>query len=160
MSEEEQSAADRLDLAISAIEAPVVQLTDYSRRTRALVWALSASVVVDMTLTALVVMFAVQAHGAARAAQQADEATRKFTSLVAYRSCDGRNQFRTLDLKRWLFILDLYSAQAPPRETPEAKAFRLGQADRLRSYITEADAAENCATYVSSAQSAAPRPKE
>lgn len=154
----EASSADRLDAAFAAIEQPVTDLRKYGRRTRALVWSLTASLAADLLLTFFVVFFAVRASDAADHANEATEATQRLTIKFTGLACEARNDFKELDLKRWLYVLQI-SAAGPPGESPSARKVRLGQAAQFREYISDADAAEDCTAKVHAVQDAQKTPR-
>lgn len=111
---EEPSAAQRYDEAIDAIEAPFTAASTYAHRTRRLVWALAASLALDIALT---VMFSVALHRVsdltAAAEQQAAESS---DYLIA--SCVMGNKSRADNRHLWAEILAL---AAPPPTSPQAR---------------------------------------
>lgn len=132
----EPTAADRYDEAVSAIEAPVIELYERANRNRMMIRLLAISIVLDVVLsvvTGFATIYAIHASNVANSATKA-----------AGIACTSRNDFKALDLARWQYIVKLSAGNAPKTATPAEKAATAKQTKDFEAFIGKADAPEAC----------------
>jgi hypothetical protein len=132
MSEEIPHAADRIDEAVAAIERPVTELYVYSRRTRRLLIAMFVSLAFDVIVSALLTVFAFQAHDTAHRAHLLTNRIGGLSRDRAFVACIERNKYKALDKERWERALTMVSAE-------QQRQFR-----SFKDYIGSVDSPENC----------------
>ena len=131
---EEESVADRYDRAVTAIEQPVRQLADDVITTKQHQRLIILVLVLDILLSIGIGFGFIQVRAASSQSKQA-----------IYATCLAGNTFRSDDLKRWLFILELSSKNPPPpHQTAAQKKQQEQQAETFRQFIVQADAPRVC----------------
>lgn len=131
-SERMVTAADRLDKAMDVVEAPVRKVSAETHRLGGMVRLLLILALVEGLGLAGLGWVALVAHDAS------DRAT---AAILA--SCEATNDFRRLDLARWLYVLDL-SKEAPLRGTPAEQRAQVERSLRFENYVRAADELRDC----------------
>ena len=103
------AVARRLASAVEALGVKVENLAAYGHRNRRMIWGLIISIVLDLALTVVVAVFAVQAHDANTAAVAASQ------SELAL--CQAGNIARAQQVKLWTHLLSLPPAPGSPPRT-------------------------------------------
>lgn len=135
MTSDPSSTADRFDAAMDAIEAPITHLAKVARQNRVLIFGLAGSLVFDIGLSIVLGVVAVHANNAANLANSVNKA--------ALTACHARNDFKRLDLDRWTTIVTEFAAK-PKDQTEAEKALTAKQTAKFVTYISKADAPEQC----------------
>jgi hypothetical protein len=130
--------AQALTEALTGTREQVAALTAAVRRSRRHIVALAVSLLLDVALTVVVAIFAVQAHSASDRATRADvSVTQLHASQVA--GCQAGNQQRAEQIGLWEHI---YSLAKSGKKLTAAQR----RADNaLIAYIRKTFAAKNCA---------------
>lgn len=138
----------------SALQKTVDEITGYSRRTRKVMWALAASLVLDITLTVVLSIVAFQAHGTADTnSQLVQEVHMQQVALHAAQlsACAGGNTFRADQNVIWKdFIRILTTPTATSTKAQVAKADKL--AAQFLAYVSTVNHAVNCAKLYGSGE--------
>lgn len=155
-------AEDDLDKRFEeAVEQPINKLVNDQDKTRKMVWVVVGSLIFDLIYSAVLGFIALSAAStadkaneaaliaqvAAMEAKLATERANEATKRAAYTSCESGNDFRELDLQRWLYVLKIAS-QPDPDETPAQRQRTLEQNKKFKSYIVRADKLRDCKTFV------------
>lgn len=125
------AAAIRLQGSVIDLKEEIAALRDYGQRSRKIIWSLAVSLVLDVLLSIVVVVVAIQAKDAntlAQANQQTQIAT-----------CESTNQSRQVAVNLWRYVLDA-SAKDPKNQTPE----RVKQIEDFRAYMESAYQPRDC----------------
>lgn len=147
-------AAGDLAAALQGIGASIGRLDSYGKRNRHLIWSLGVSLVLDVLLTVVVAVFAVQAHDATTSATAA-----KATAAAVHQSnvsaCQAGNDARTQQAKLWEFVESLIRppAHANPQKLREDKAVIAA----LELHVRETFQPRNC-TRIYRLRTAPPNP--
>jgi hypothetical protein len=111
------AAAVRLAGAVEALGGKVEGLAAYGKKNRHLIWGLVVSLVVDLALTVVVAVFAVQAHDANTSAQAA-RAVAAVAQANNRNLCLSGNASRAQQHGLWLYLFQL---AGPPKTAQGAK---------------------------------------
>lgn len=144
-----------------AVEQPITRLASDQDKTRKMVWVVVGSLVFDLVYSAVLGFVALSAAStadkaneaalvaqvAALEAKLATERANEATRRAAFTSCESGNDFRELDLQRWLYVLKIAS-QPDPDETPAQRQRTLEQNAKFKSYIVRADKLRDCEALV------------
>lgn len=95
------ATARSLTGALTGMTDQLKALTAYGKRNRHMIWALAISITLDILLTAVVAITAIQAHDASASSAQTRNAT-----IV---SCRQTNVARAENLQLWDYLLSLSS---------------------------------------------------
>ena len=130
-------AANEVVQAIDSLRKEIASAQKYGRRNRALIWAVGASMVLDVILSIALIALYGQTHDAAQLAKQASSA-----QVV---SCRAGNEARSLQTQLWNTILAF-----PPTtsETPAQAQEREKRVTEFRLYIKDAFAQQDCEKLV------------
>jgi hypothetical protein len=127
------AAAERLQDSMTDLRTDVSMLRTYGQHNRRYIWGLVVSLVLDLALSIVVAVFAVQASEASSVANQSRQAQRT--------TCEAANQARAVSVQLWSYVLDATSKE-PQNQTPERKA----QVAQFRTYMESAYAQRDCAS--------------
>jgi hypothetical protein len=108
------ATAERLSTRLEGVRAELEQVNRYGRRSRHIIWGLSISLVVDILLTVLISVVAVQANNASNTAGNA------FASNQAL--CKATNTSRHQQVALWTYLIDLSLSSNPKPRTAKQKA--------------------------------------
>lgn len=125
------AAADRLQDSMTDLRAEITTLRTYGQRNRRYILGLVVSLALDLALSIVVAVFAVQANEASSLANQNRQAQRT--------ACEAGNQARGVSVQLWNYVLDATSRE-PQNETPERKALIA----KFRTYMESAYAQRDC----------------
>jgi hypothetical protein len=128
-----ESAADKYDRAVTAIEEPVRKLANDVITNKQHVRLITLVLVLDLVLSLGIGVGLFQARAASKQAKAS-----------VYATCLAGNAFRADDLKRWLFILDLSSKNPQPDRTAAQKRQAQQQSEVFRRFIVQADTPRVC----------------
>lgn len=126
--DEALATAGRLTGALEGMSGELERLNDYGHRSRQLIWLTIISLAIDLVVTVIVAVFAVQAHEANITA------TANHASNLA--ACRAGNVTRAGEVRVWEHLLSL----VPP---PSAKARKLDA--EFIAYVKNVWAPRNCA---------------
>lgn len=126
-------AAIGLTKAVDALAGKVEALAAYGHRNRRMIWGLIISIILDLALTVVVAVFAVQAHDANTAARVASQ------SELAL--CRAGNVARAQQVKLWTHLLSLPPAPGSP---PRSKA-QQQEIAAFGAYVQSIFRARDCA---------------
>lgn len=131
------AAAGKLSGSLDTMSRELRRLSEYGRNSRHMILALGVSLVLDLALTVIVAIFAVQAHDASDAATTATS-----TARHAYASnkalCVASNTSRRQTIQVWVHLLD----EAGPPKTAASRRFE----DSFIAYLNKTYAPRNCST--------------
>jgi hypothetical protein len=101
-------AARRLADSLDGVRRELREVKEQGRRNRHLIWGLAVSLLLDVTLTVVVALVAVQAHSASSTASQA------YASNQAL--CTATNTARVQQVELWTYLLNLTKGPETPAE--------------------------------------------
>lgn len=133
------AAAEQLEHSMTALASDVRGLSAYGHRNRAMIWGLVISLAIDLVLSVILGVVAVQASSASRAATEATSASAQ-NRQNAQVTCEVGNESRRLQTQLWTYVLDLTSKA--PNPTPAQKQ----QVAQFRAYINQVYAPRDCTT--------------
>jgi hypothetical protein len=122
-------AARRLTDSLHGVQNELRRVKKQGRKNTHLIWGLAVSLILDVTLTVVVALVAVQAHSASDTASQA------YASNQAL--CTATNSSRLQQIELWSYLLDL--TKGP--ETPAEKKV----IDEFTTYLHKVFAPRDCA---------------
>jgi len=125
------AAADRLQDSMTDLRADMSTLQAYGQHNRRYIWGLVVSLALDVALSIVVAVFAVQASEASSLANQNRQAQRT--------TCEAGNQARAVSIQLWNYVLDA-TKDDPRNQTPERKALIA----KFRTYMESAYAQRDC----------------
>ncbi len=124
-----RQAADRLSISMQGLREEIVGLRSYGERNRRLIWGLLVSLALDLILSIVVAVVAVQAAETSSAASQ--------NRQMQISSCEAGNQARMVSTQLWNYVLDLSERNI---QTPEQRQ-RIAE---FRQYMTTSLAPRDC----------------
>jgi hypothetical protein len=129
-------AARNLTAALKDISADVRGLSSYGHRSRRMIWGIIVSLVLDLVLTVVVAVFAIQAHDANSYARAA-----RAVAAVAQADnrdlCEAGNAARAQQLGLWTYLLSL-----APAPGPQQQALRV----KFRAHLSQVFQPRDCGT--------------
>lgn len=125
------AAAVRLEGSVTELTEEIAALRVYSQRSRRFIWGLAISLILDVILSFVVVVVAIQAKDANTLA----EANRQ--SQIS--TCEANNQSRQVAANLWNYVLDA-AARTPENQTTERKQ----QLADFRAYMLSAYTPRDC----------------
>lgn len=134
-SEQTLAAAERLDKSMSDLTGEMRSLRAYGQRNRRMIWALAASLAIDVLLSFMLGFVAIQASNASQKATEATSvaAQNKQNAKV---TCEASNIARDAQVQLWTYVLDL--------SAPTATSAQKKQIADLRTYIHIVFAHRDC----------------
>lgn len=130
------AAAGKLSDALDKTTREVRRLNEYGRTSRHLILALMVSMALDLILTAVVAITAVQAHSASERAAAAT-ATAKSAYASNYALCQASNTAREQQIGLWDFLLALGKTTQAPAQVKTV--------DEFKTYLHRVFAPRDCA---------------
>jgi hypothetical protein len=131
------ATAQGLTDALTGMAGELNRLGAYGKRNRRLIWFTIVSLAVDVALTVVVGLLAVQSHHASVTAQHAS------ASNLAL--CQAGNTARAQNRELWDHLIQESLTSAPrPGETPAQRAQAKKELDGLRSYVNTIFGSRNC----------------
>lgn len=124
-------AAAALEGSMAGLRGEMAALRQRGKRNRNWIVGLAVSLTLDIILSVVVAVVAVQAS------QANDLAHQNRQSQVA--TCDAGNQARAVSVSLWNYVLDL-SSKDPENQSPQRKQ----QIEQFRSYMQGAYAQRDC----------------
>jgi hypothetical protein len=109
------SAAKNLTAALGTMSAEVRRLSAYGHRNRRMIWGLIISIALDVTLTVVVAVFAVQAHDANTSAAAA-RAVAAVAQQDSQALCEAGNVARAQQVDLWDYVLSLSRKPTTPEQ--------------------------------------------
>lgn len=104
--------AEELGTQIGSSNARIAELSDFAKHNRSMIWAVIASLVVDVCLTVGLGFAYNQAHNASITATKLAQANTE--SQMA--TCQNANGVRANDIVLWTHVLNITSAAATPAQ--------------------------------------------
>jgi len=134
------AAAKGLTEALEGMTRQLAALAAYGKRNRHMIWGLIVSIALDLVLTVVVAVFAIQAHDANTSAQAARvvAAAAKQNNLAL---CEAGNVARAQQIGLWNHLLSLPPAPGSPRRS----AGQEQQITAFRAYIAGIFKPRDCA---------------
>jgi hypothetical protein len=135
-------AARSLTDALGGVQSELQRLNQRVSRSRHMIVALAISLAIDLALTIVVAIFAVQAHDASDRATSATASAVHATQVAGhayasnYALCQASNTARHQTVGVWKHLLD----EAGPPKTPAARRFEAS----FIAYIQRTYRARNC----------------
>lgn len=143
-------AAQRLEGSMVTLGGEIAGLRAYGERNRHLIWALAASLVLDLVLSVAVGFLAVQATNTSKRADEATSAAaRNLQTQIA--TCRAGNEARAANRTLWEYLISV--ALAGPQQAAQAQFI-----EQFRTYIGGVFAARNCDNPGSSLPTPTPPP--
>jgi len=133
------AAAESLEQSMGALADEMRSLSDYGHRSRTLIWGLVVSLALDVVLSVILGIVALQASDASHRATEATSVSAQ-NALNAKVTCEVGNESRRLQIQLWTYVLDLSSTD--PSQTPQQKQ----QVAQFREYIKHVYSPRDCAT--------------
>ena len=135
------TAARNLTRALEDVDAELKRLNAYGRTSRHLIAGLAVSLLLDVILTIVVAVFAVQAHEAnSRATIAGATASAIHSSQIS--ACQIGNQLRVRQVGLWEHLIAV--SQPPPQETAAQKRQRAKTAAAFLVYVKKTFPRLNC----------------
>lgn len=139
-------AADRLTAALAAMTGQLEAVNKRldlaekaAKRSRRIIAGLVVSLVLDITLTVLVTVFALQAHNASAEAS----ATVQQLHASEIESCDASNQTRLQEIALWSHLASV--SRPSPTATPAQAAASKKAVQQFLAYVVRVFSPRNCA---------------
>jgi uncharacterized membrane protein len=126
------ATARALTAALDGLSGDIKRLTDYGIRNRHLIWALIVSLILDLALTIVIALVAVQAHDA--------NATALSAKAAQMALCEAGNTTRAQQRQLWFHLL---TTPRLPGSPPRTKA-QQQQIDAFKAYISQTFAPRDC----------------
>lgn len=133
------ATAQGLTDALNAVEDRLSGLAAFGHRNRRMIWGLIVSITLDLILTVIVAVFAVEAHDASASATQTRNAT-----IV---SCQATNVARAQNEQLWTFVLGLVGVPHPG-ETAAQKEQGAKTLAALRAQVDKTFSPRNCQSFL------------
>lgn len=131
-------AAASLERSMDSLGNQIHALTKYGRQSRRLIWSLAASLLLDLVLSVIVWVVAVQAnHASDLAAEATSVANQNHQAQVT--TCVASNEARAATVQLWNYVLDLSTKN-------ELGADKHKQIDDFRVYVNTTFAQRDCNT--------------
>lgn len=130
---------DRLDAVRQGSEERDKALARTVRRNRRMITVTAASVLLDIALTVVVSIVAVQAHSASSSAAQTKNA-----SVVA---CQESNVTRAQETGLWTHLVQVSEAGPHPGQTPAQLRKNAQQASAFLAYVGQVFKARDCGAH-------------
>lgn len=125
------AAAARLNESVTDLRDEIHYLRSYGERNRHYIWGLAISLMLDVALSIVVIIVAVQANDAN------DRANANHQYQID--SCNQSNQARMVSANLWNYVLDA-AAKSPENQTPDRKK----QIADFRAYMESAYQQRDC----------------
>lgn len=125
------AAAERLQGSMTELQSEIGTLRTYGQHNRRYIWGLIVSLALDVALSIVVAVVAVQANEASSLANQNQQAQRT--------TCEAGNQARAVSVQLWNYVLDA-TKDDPRNQSPDRRALIA----KFRTYLESAYAQRDC----------------
>lgn len=130
-------AASRLEESMDELSSQVQALHSYGHRNRSMIRWLAVSLLLDLVLSAVLGVVALQANSASDRATEATS-TAAQNQQNAKIGCEAANQGRTAQIQLWGYVLDA------SMQNPKLTAAQRAQLEGLRTYVGQVFAQRDC----------------
>lgn len=136
--EEVLRAAENLQGSMDALRGDVRHLNEYGQRSRHMIWGLWGSLALDVVLSVVLAVVAVQAHNASSKATHATSQS-NINRQTQVTTCKSTNQARATAEQLWIYVID-----QSEKVNPQLDAEGQRQLELLRARVKMAYAQRDC----------------